>query len=243
MKKNILITGATKGMGRAIALALAEHGMNLVIHYNSDSEAAESLQTELAPYQVKTHFIQANFGLGLTEVNRLFDEAVAAVGQIHALINNAGIGYLTPIEHITEKDFDLHFNVNVKAVYFLCQPAIAHMKTGGKIINYSGGLARVLRSGVSCYIATKGAVEQLTKGLAFEAAEKGITINAIAPGATETKMAANAMSDEDIADVTAHTAFKRLGKPEDIARYIRNMLSDDCNWCTGQVIHVNGGWV
>jgi 3-oxoacyl-[acyl-carrier protein] reductase len=243
MSKNVLITGATRGMGREVAFALAEQGMNLVIHYNSNKDAAEKLRNELAKYSISIHLAQANFAEGLTEISRLFDEAIAAFGHINALVNNAGVGYLTPINSITEKDFDLHFNVNVKAVYFLCQRAINHMKQGDKIINYSGGLVKILRSEVSCYIATKGAVEQLTRGLAFEAAEKGITINAVAPGAIDTVMSRKAMSEEDIADVSKHTAFGRLGKPEEIARYIRNMLSDDTNWCTGQVIHVNGGWV
>ena len=241
--KNILITGATKGMGKAVAIELAKAGANLVLHYNGGKDSVEKMQLELKPYKGNFYFIQADFSSSLGEIENLYKKTIESLGSLDILINNAGVGYLTPIDKITEHDFDLHFNVNVKAVFFLCKQAILTMNSGGNIINYSGGLVKVLRSGVSCYSATKGAVEQITRGLAFEAAERNITINAIAPGAIETEMTHTAMSEQEIKDLCAHTAFGRLGKPEDIARAIKTMLSDDFRWTTGQIIHVNGGWV
>ena len=241
--KNVLITGATRGIGKAVAIALAEKGVNLAIHYNSSKEDALALQQELAKFPIKSVIIQADLSQDAAATEALFTKAVDELGNINGLVNNAGVGYLTNIDTVTEQDFDLHFNVNVKSVFFLCKKAIELMNPGGKIINYSGGLTKVMRSGVSTYIATKGAVEQLTKGLAFEAANKGITINAIAPGAIDTVMTRKAMSEKDIEEVCKQTAFGRLGKPQDIANFIRSMLSEDWNWCTGQIIHVNGGWV
>jgi 3-oxoacyl-[acyl-carrier protein] reductase len=244
-RKNAIVTGAIRGIGREIANQLAMEGANLVLHYNSGADAATEFAEALKTYNTKVKFIQADFASGVDAVNSFYKQAQSFFNnKIDILINNAGVCFETPIATITEAEFDLHFNVNVKAAYFLCKNALADMKDGGRIINFSGGFSKLpCMANYSCFLGNRGAMEQITKALAFEAAAQGVTINAIAPGATDTEGCRAVLDLEARNKLATGIAMGRLGTPSDIAKFILLTLSEKASWLTGQTVHVNGGWV
>lgn len=239
--KVAIVTGASRGIGKQIALQLADAGAKVVVNYSSnEAKAVEVVQAiEQAGGEAVT--IRANVGR-LNEVEALFTKTLERFGRLDILVNNAGIMGVVPIAEVTEDMYDQHFDINVKGTFFACQQANLHMAQGGTIINFSTSIAGAMLPGYSIYAATKGAVEQITRQLAKEFGPKGITINTIAPGQVATDLFLNGKSEELIDTYRRMNAFGRLGEVEDIANAVELLVSDKARWITGQTIRVNGGF-
>nr|WP_145165174.1 SDR family oxidoreductase [Paenibacillus terrae] len=239
--KVAIVTGASRGIGRQIALQLADAGAKVVVNYSSNEAKAVEVVQAIEQAGGEAAAILANVGR-LNEVEALFTETLERFGRLDILVNNAGIMGLAPIAEVTEDMYDRHFDINVKGTYFACQQANLHMAQGGTIINFSTSVAGAMLPGYSIYAATKGAVEQITRQLAKEFGPKGITINTIAPGQVATDLFLNGKSEELIDSFRRMNAFGRLGEVEDIANAVELLVSDKARWITGQTIRVNGGF-
>ncbi len=239
--KVAIVTGASRGIGRQIALQLAQSGAKVVVNYSSNPEKADEVVKTIEQSGGEAAAIRANVG-NVSEVEALFAAALEKYGRVDILVNNAGIMKYKALGDVTEEMFDRHFAINVKGTYFACQQAMKHMEKGGTIINLSTSVAGAMLPTYSVYAATKGAVEQLTRQLAKEFGPKDIIINCIAPGQVSTELFLNGKSEELIDSYRRMNAFGRLGEPEDIANAIELLVSNKARWITGQTIRVNGGF-
>lgn len=236
--KIALITGGTRGIGRAIVEDLARQGAAVAFTYVSSAEKAQELETELADFsQVK------GFQSDITNIAHL-DELATSVerefGTIDILINNAGSFISKPFEDITESEFDQLFATNVKGPFFLMQRLLPLMADNGRIINLSSGSTRHHVPLTSLYAATKASLEQFTRLISKELAPRGITVNSILPGYTATDWVAY-VPDEQKAWMASQAAFGRLGTAQDISQAVLFLASDLSGWITGQQIAVDGG--
>lgn len=239
--KVAIVTGASRGIGKQIALQLADAGAKVVVNYSSNETKAVEVVQAIEQAGGEAAAIRANVGR-LNEVEALFTKTLERFGRLDILVNNAGIMGVVPIAEVTEDMYDQHFDINVKGTFFACQQANLHMAQGGTIINFSTSIAGAMLPGYSIYAATKGAVEQITRQLAKEFGPKGITINTIAPGQVATDLFLNGKSEELIDSYRRMNAFGRLGEVEDIANAVELLVSDKARWITGQTIRVNGGF-
>lgn len=239
--KVAIVTGASRGIGKQIALQLADAGAKVVVNYSSNEAKAVEVVQAIEQAGGEAAAIRANVGR-LNEVEALFTKTLERFGRLDILVNNAGIMGVVPIAEVTEDMYDQHFDINVKGTFFACQQANLHMAQGGTIINFSTSIAGAMLPGYSIYAATKGAVEQITRQLAKEFGPKGITINTIAPGQVATDLFLNGKSEELIDTYRRMNAFGRLGEVEDIANAVELLVSDKARWITGQTIRVNGGF-
>ena len=242
-----IITGASRGLGRNTAVNLARRGVNLIFTYHSDQKRADSLIRDAEDLGRKAVGLRLDTG----DI-RSFDGFVAEVRKIlqswgrdrfDFLVNNAGHALRAPFTDTTEEQFDSIINVHFKGVYFLTQKLLPLMKDGGRIVNISSGLARFALPGTSAYGAAKGAIEVLTRYLAKELGPRGITVNAVAPGAIGTDFGGGAVRDNPELNkrVAQMTALGRAGVPDDIGPMIASLLSDENRWGNGQRIEVSGG--
>ena len=243
-----LVTGASRGLGRNTALNIARHGGDVIITYRNGKEAADAVAADIQSLGRKAITLQ----LDMRDVSSFRDFAAAVSAALKNtwgrdtfdhLINNSGHGEMADFVNTTEEQFDALFDVHVKGVFFLTQSLLPILADGGRIINFSSGLTRVSFPGFSAYSAAKGAVEVLTVYMAKELGSRGITVNAIAPGAIETDFLGGAV--RDIPDYNkafaGMTALGRVGLPDDIGPMIASLLSEDNRWVTGQRIEVSGG--
>lgn len=238
LKKVVIVTGSSKGIGSVIAKNLASENMKVVINYNGNEKLANELVKEIIDNGNEAIAIKANVGK-VDECKFLIEETFKKFGRIDYLVNNAGIMNNKPLENITEKDFDDHFNINVKSVLFLTKFAVD--KNIKKIINFSSSTTSMMLPNYSIYTSTKGAVEQITKQLAKEHGPKGIIINDISPGPTNTELFRNGKTEQMIKYFENLSPLGRIGDPEDISNVVKFLLSDNANWINGQTIKVNGG--
>jgi len=236
--KVALITGASKGIGRATALNLAQQGAQIVLTYSSDAKAAEEVVQTVGAENATA--IKSNAG-SVAEIDHLVKEVVAKYGKIDILILNAGILAMKTLEATTEEDFDRSFTLNVKGPYFLAQKAVPHMAPGSHIIFLSTSqcTASTVTPAYLLYNSTKGAIEQMTRVIAKDVGSKQIYVNAIAPGPTGTELFFKGKSEQLLKTIAGFSPMNRIGEPEEIAEAIA-FLSQS-RWVSGQVVKVNGG--
>jgi NAD(P)-dependent dehydrogenase (short-subunit alcohol dehydrogenase family) len=246
--KTAVVTGASRGIGRAIALALARAGANVVVHYGKSEQPAQALVAELRAMGVKSEAIGANLARH-DEVIALFPKLDAALKRINGsnkfdiLINNAGIAPFTPFAQVTAEEFDEVFAVNVKAPLFITQQSLSRLNDSGRIINMSSVVARgvFFADTLTPYAASKGAVDTLTAYLAEIAAPRNITVNSVNPGVIETDMAKFARTAEGAEHAKSLQVLKRVGQPEDVADIVAFLASPAARWITGQNVDASGG--
>lgn len=212
----------------------------MTVNYTSRADEARKLVSEIEAAGGKAVAMQADVGR-VVEVVRLFDETIAHFGKLDILVNNAGVMFNKPIASVTEAEFDRIFAVNVKGTFFACQQAATRLADGGRIINFSSSTTVRMMPTYGAYVATKGAVEQMTRSLAGELGSRGITVNVISPGPTETELFKEGKTAEEIRKYAQASAFGRLGRPMEIADVVAFLASDAAGWVTGQNIRVNGG--
>ncbi|MEA5449534.1 SDR family oxidoreductase [Leptolyngbya sp. CCNP1308] len=246
--KIALVTGASRGLGKNTALALAKKGVDVIVTYRSSEAEAIRVVSEIAEIGGKAAALQLD-----ASSTKPFDEFAAEVKQtlqdkwqteqFDFLVNNAGIGIHKPFTETTEDDFDQLINLQFKGVFFLTQKLLPLLKDGGRIVNLSSGLARFTLPGYSAYASMKGAIEVLTRYMAKELGDRQIAVNVVAPGAIETDFAGGAVRDNpEINDFLAsQTALGRVGLPDDIGGAIASLLSEDNRWVNAQRIEVSGG--
>lgn len=239
--KVAIVTGASRGIGRQVAIQLAQSGAKVAVNYSASRGKAEEVVHQIEQFGGHAVAIQADASK-VSEIEMLFSETLERFGRVDILVNNAGIMENHALADMTEEIFDRHFALNVKGTYFACQQAMKHMMQGGIIINFSTSVSGAMLPTYSVYAATKGAIEQLTRQLAKEFGPKDIVINCIAPGQVATDMFLEGKSPELVDSFRQMNAFGRLGEPEDIANVLELLVSDKARWITGQTIRVNGGF-
>ncbi len=246
--KIALVTGGSRGLGKNMALALAQKGLDVIITYNSKQEEALAVVTEIQQLGQKAAALQLNvaaaksFDAFFTLVKDALKETFAA-DQFDFLVNNAGVGLHAPFAETTEEQFDNLVDIHFKGVFFLSQKALPLLADGGGIVNISSGLARFSFPGAAAYAAMKGAVETLGRYQAKELGARGIRVNTVAPGAIETDFNGGAVRDNQAlnAQIASITALGRVGLPDDIGSVVAFLCTDDAKWVNGQRIEVSGG--
>lgn len=238
--KVALVTGAGRGIGRAIAERLGEDGASVIVNYNTSENLAQEVVSAIVARGGQALALQADISK-LSEVRRLFQEAEDHLGKLDILINNAGIGYLRPTAEITEEEFDRQFALNTKGTFFALQEAARRMRDGGRIVSLSTGATIAITPGFGAYAGSKAAVEQFSLALAKELGPRGITVNTVLPGIVDTGNLV--FPDEVIAQLIQQTSLGRLGQPRDIADIVAFLVSDQARWMTGQTIRVGGGLI
>jgi NAD(P)-dependent dehydrogenase (short-subunit alcohol dehydrogenase family) len=247
MTKVALVTGASRGLGRAIALRLAKDGMTVVVHYGQNQASADEVVAEIATLGSKAIAVQADVSQ-VSSINTMFEKLDAELASLtgdtkfDVLVNNAGTAIAKPIGDWTEAEFDQQFDLNVKGLFFITQAAMPRLRDQGRIINLGTGLTRFSYPAYGVYAASKGAVNVLTQNLAASLGERGITVNTVAPGAIDTDLNASWLrSDEGRQQTTAIAALKRIGMPDDIADVVSFLASEDSRWVMGQRLEASGG--
>lgn len=236
-EKTVFVTGAAKGIGKAIAIAFAKEGSNLVLNYRS--AVSDALIAEIESYGVKCFPIQGDVS-DFEKAKEMVEKATETFGNIDVLVNNAGVTKDGLLMRMTEQDFDTVLNTNLKGSFNMIRHTINGMikKRSGAIINISSIVGVIGNAGQVNYAASKAGIIGMTKSVAREVASRGITCNAIAPGFIETDMTAG-LKEEIVKQMTAQIPMKKLGKAEDIAQTAVFLAKSQ--YITGQVIHVNGG--
>jgi NAD(P)-dependent dehydrogenase (short-subunit alcohol dehydrogenase family) len=239
--KTALITGASRGIGRASALALAKAGAQVLVHYGNSEKEAEAVVAEIRESGGRAEKVGAD--LRQADGPHILAKRVRAIvgDRLDILVANAGISKSASIEDTTVEDFDNQFAVNVRAPFFLIQQLLPTLCKGSSIIFTSSLAARASVGTLSAYGATKGAVETLVKHLAAAFGARGIRVNAVAPGAVETDMSNFVKTEAGREVALGMQALKRVAQPDDIAPVVAFLASDDARWITGDSIHVDGG--
>jgi len=247
-RKIALITGASRGLGKSTALYLAAQGIDIIGTYYSKADEAQAVAAQIEQLGGRASMLQldvsksATFDGFIGEVGRTLKD-VFAQEQFDFLINNAGVGTHASFVETSEEQFDQMVAIHLKGPFFLTQKLLPLIVDGGRIINISSGLARFSLPGYAAYASMKGAVEVLTRYQAKELGARGISVNTLAPGATETDFGGGAVRDNaDInAFVAGNTALGRVGLPDDIGGAISTLLADGSKWINGQRIEASGG--
>ncbi|MBB4231863.1 SDR family oxidoreductase [Rhizobium mongolense] len=237
-----LVTGASRGIGAAIAERLAKDGFTVVVNYSGNAAPAEELAQKIE--QAGGRALTAKADVSDPEaVRRMFEAAQAAFGGIDVLVNNAGIMMLSSIADADDANFDRQVSVNLKGTFNTLREAGKRLRNGGRIINLSTSVVGVKLETYGVYAATKAAVEVLTAIMSKEMRGRNITVNAVAPGPTATDLFLNGKSDELVARMAKMNPLERLGRPEDIAAAVSFLAGPDGSWINGQVLRANGGMV
>jgi 3-oxoacyl-[acyl-carrier protein] reductase len=243
LRKVAIVTGGATGIGRAISLALADDGFAIAVnHLPEVAEAAGAIAAEVATTDGTAITVEADVS-DVVQLSRMFDDVESELGGLDVLVNNAAWAITKPIADVTEEEFDRLVAVNLKGVFFACQQAAHRMRDGGSIVNISSSTTGLAFLGYGAYDASKGGVEQITRILARELGHRGIRVNTVSPGATDTEQFRRGKSVELIAELERMSVFGRLGKPEEIAAVVALLVGEAGRWVTGQNIRVNGGTV
>ncbi|NOV04772.1 SDR family oxidoreductase [Paenibacillus planticolens] len=245
--KVALVTGASRGIGRSIALRLAQDGACVAVHYGKRRNEADEVVHTIQQRGGDAFAIGADISTlnGIHDLYTALDENLrerTGNDRFDILVNNAGIGQIIPIEETTEQSFDEVMGINVKAPLFVTQQALPRLKDGGRIINISSFVTRVASPSVFAYSMSKGAIDTFTHMLAQQLGSRNITVNAIQPGIINTEMNAGTLQDPNGQKSAAGlSTFKRWGEPEDVADIAAFLASSDSRWVTGQMIDASGG--
>jgi len=242
--KVAIVTGASKGIGAAIAKRLASDGASVVVNYSSSRTGADKVVNEITAAGGKAVAAQADLAKK-ADIERLFEEAAKAFGRLDILVNNAGVYEFMPLEGVTEEHFHRQFNINVLGLIFATQQAAARFGAeGGSIVNIGSVAGTSAPATASVYSATKAAVNAITRSLAQELGPRKIRVNAVNPGMVITEGVQSAGIDEsDFRKVVeAQTPIGRIGLPDDIAPLVSFLSSEEASWITGEYFHVSGGF-
>lgn len=239
-----IVTGASRGIGAAIARRLARDGMHVVVNYASGKAEADQLVAAIAADGGSAVAVRANVADG-ADVQALFDAAEAAFGGVDVLVNNAGImpPVLPTLADTDDATFDRLFAINVKGSFNTMRQAATRLRRGGSVINFSTSVIGLALPGYSIYGATKAAIETMTNIFAKELRGKDITVNAVAPGPTATALFLNGKTEETIERMSKMAPLERLGTPDDIAAAVAFLAGPDGRWVNGQTLRANGGLV
>lgn len=237
--KKALVTGASRGLGRAIALSLARAGADVVITYEKSADKAQAVANEIAALGRRSEAIQAD-SASAQAIQQAVNQTVQTLGGLDILVNNAGIARGGPLESMSLDDIDAVINVNIRGVVIAIQAALAHLKDGGRIINIGSCLAnRVAQPGISVYSMSKSALNSLTRGLARDLGPRGITVNLVHPGPTDSDM--NPADGEQADSQRQLIATGHYGTPEDIAAAVTFLASPQAGQISGTGLDVDGG--
>lgn len=242
--KVALVTGASKGIGAAIALRMAAEGAAVVVNYSSDKAGAERVVDGIVRAGGKAAAVQANLSKE-EDIRHLFAEAKKAFGRLDILVNNAGIYEFLPIEEINAEHFHKQFNLNVLGLILASQEAVkAFGENGGSIVNISSVVSSLSPPAASVYSATKAAVDAVTRSLAKELGGRKIRVNSVNPGMVDTEgVRSSGIHESDMRKtVEATTPLGRIGEPDDIAPMVVFLSSQDSSWITGETFYVSGGY-
>lgn len=235
-----LVTGASKGIGAAIATRLAANGAAVIVNYASSEAAADAVVTDITRAGGQALAARADIA-DPAAFSLLFDKAEKAFGGVDILVNNAGMMALSPLSDVDDAMFDRQIAVNLTGVFRGLREAGRRLRDGGRIVSFSSSVVGLYQPGYGVYAATKAAIEAMTHILAKELAARGITVNAVAPGPIDTDLFNTGKSAEQIAAISRMNPFGRLGSPEEIAELVGFLASPHSSWVNGQVIRANGG--
>lgn len=234
--KTAIVTGSSRGIGRAIAEGLAANGAAVVVNYVGNRNAAEEVVAAVAGKGGKALAVQADVSVP-GDVRRLFDEAEAKLGPIDIVVANVGVAVVKPFVEATEADFDLVFGTNARGTFFTLQEAAKRVRDGGRIIAVSTGGTKMFFTQTALYLGSKGAVEQFVRVLSRELGARSVTVNALSPGFTDTDL----LPERDRAVAAGMSPFGRIGAPRDVADVAVFLASDEARWLTGENIQAGGG--
>lgn len=241
--KVALITGATRGIGKEIALELAENGFDIAMNYRSEKEATDELKNEIEKYGVRCEFVKADVS-DFEQCEAMVKDTIEKFGKIDVLVNNAGITRDGLIMRMKKEDFESVIDVNLTGTFNVTRNVIPYMikKKSGRIINLSSVVGVAGNAGQTNYSASKAGIIGFTKSLAKEVASRNILVNAIAPGFIDTDMT-KVLSDSVKEGIHSQIPLKRMGSPREVAKVVKFLASEDSSYVTGQVINVDGGMV
>ncbi|GAA4165899.1 SDR family oxidoreductase [Chryseobacterium ginsenosidimutans] len=238
--KVVLVTGASKGIGAEVAKKLAEAGAKVIVNFAGSKTDADNVVETIKTNGGEAIAVQADVSKP-EDVKNLFDQSIAHFGRIDVLVNNAGIMITKTIQETTDEDFDRHFNINVKGVFNTLREASTKLVDNGSIINFSTSVNRLMLPSYGTYVATKSAVEQLTRVFSKEIGHRGINVNSVSPGPTATALFLEGKSQESIDRLASLNPFGRIAETDDIANVVVFLASNEAKWINAQNIGVNGG--
>ncbi|TDY26009.1 3-oxoacyl-[acyl-carrier protein] reductase [Paraburkholderia sp. BL6665CI2N2] len=235
-----IVTGASRGIGAAVAQRLAKDGFAVAVNYASSSAEAEQLVAELTAAGAKAIAVKADVS-NADEVRRLFELTEQRLGKVDVLVNNAGVLKTVPLADTSDALFDQTFDINVRGTFNTLREAAARLNNGGRIVNFSSTTLALNMPGYAIYNATKAAVEAFTHVFAKELRGRGITVNAVAPGPIATSLFLDGKTEEQIQTFAKMPPLQRLGQPGDIASVVAFLAGSDAGWVNGQILRANGG--
>jgi 3-oxoacyl-[acyl-carrier protein] reductase len=239
--KTALVTGGSRGIGRASALALAAAGAQVLVHYGHGAEEADAVVAEIRQGGGRADTVAADLAAS-DGAHRLARQTRSIIGdRLDILVANAGVSKAATIEETTVEDFDRFFAVNVRAPFFLLQQLLPILSKGSTVVFISSLAARAVVGTIPAYAATKGAVDTMVKHFASMLGERGIRVNAVAPGVVQTDMSNFTKTDTGREFTLGMQSLKRLAEPDDISGVVAFLASEDARWITGDTIHVDGG--
>jgi 3-oxoacyl-[acyl-carrier protein] reductase len=239
-KKVAIVTGASRGIGAAIAKRLGRDGFTVVVNYSGSAEAAAAVVREIEAAGGTAVTAQADVS-DAAQVRRMFTSAETAFSGVDVLVNNAGVMMLAPLATADDENFSKQIDINLKGTFNTLREASTRLRPGGRVVNFSTTVVGLKLETYGVYAATKAAVETLTAIMAKEMRGRNITVNAVAPGPTATDLFLNGKSDELVERMSKMNPLERLGTPEDIANVVCFLAGPDGAWINGQVLRANGG--
>jgi 3-oxoacyl-[acyl-carrier protein] reductase len=235
-----IITGASRGIGAAIARRLARDGIAIIVNYATNPGAADEVISAISAEGGTALAVQADIG-GPKGMTSLFDAAEGAFGGVDILVNNAAVMTLSPLIEVDDESFQVQVDTNLGGVFRGLREAGRRLRDGGRIVSFSSSVVGLYQPTYGVYAATKAAVEALTHVFAKELGPRRITVNAVAPGPVETDLFLTGKSDEQVKAIVGMNPMRRLGQPEDIASVVAFLVSPEGGWINGQTIRANGG--